>query len=157
MMIVHGLVVSRVRYCASVYGGGSAANDTRLLRVINFATRVVTGLRKYDHVSDARHDLHLLSPRQLSDLQLVTIAHKALVLGEPGELAGLLCTNADARASTRSTRQDSRLRPPSMRTAAGQRSFAYRAAGLVNSLPVDVRELGPRDFKRAVKSVFRSE
>ena len=109
-----------------------------------------------DHVSDARRDLHLLSPRQLSDLHLMTIAHKALVLREPDELASVLRTNADARSCARVTRQDNRLRPPSMRTAAGQRSYAYCAAQLLNSLPAEVRELRPREFKSAVKSTFRN-
>ena len=38
LAIVQSLVISRVRYCMSVYGNGSSANDTRLLKVVNFAT-----------------------------------------------------------------------------------------------------------------------
>ena len=40
LTIVQGLVISRVRYCLSVYGNGSAANDARLMKIVNFATRV---------------------------------------------------------------------------------------------------------------------
>ena len=39
--------------------------DSRLLKVVNFATSVVTGLRRYDHVSRARYDLGLLTPRDV--------------------------------------------------------------------------------------------
>ena len=61
----------------SVYGNGSSANDTRLLKVVNFATRVVTGLRKFDRISRARDDLQLLSPRQMCDFKTMTMAYKA--------------------------------------------------------------------------------
>ena len=71
-----GLVISLVRYCLSVYGNGSAANGARLLKVINFAARVVTGLRKHDHVTCARCDLGLLTPREMSDIRTVIVAHK---------------------------------------------------------------------------------
>ena len=149
--IVQGLVISRVRYCISVYGNGSSTNDGKLMRVINFATRVISGLRKYDHVSRARDDLGLLSPHQMCLQQTAIAAHKACVMGEPADLASLFRTYAVARTCERVTRQDQHLRPPAMRTSAGQRSFAYRAASLLNTLPADVRELDTSAFRRAVR------
>ena len=154
LTIVHGLVISRVRYCIAVYGSGSAANDARLLKVVNFATRVVTGLKKYDHVSCSRVDLGLCTPRQMCDMQSTTVAHKACVLGEPVELAALFSTYAAARTHERVTRQDRHLRPPSRRTAAGQRSFASYAAKLLNALPEDLMGLGTAAFKRAVRRFY---
>ena len=154
LTIVQGLVVSRVRYCLSVYGNGSAANDARLLKVMNFAARAVTGLRKFDHVSHARDDLGLLTPRQMCDSQTAIAAHRVRVLGEPMELASLFETFADARQCDRPTRQDRDLRPPVTRTAAGQRAFAYRAASLLNAMSGDVVRLGPAAFKRAAKRFF---
>ena len=154
LTLVQGLVISRVRYCISVYGNGSATNDARLLKIFNFATRVITGLRKYDRVSHARDDLGLRTPRQMSDQQTAIVAHRACVLGEPAELASLFRSYAETRACERSTRQDRCLRPPATRTAAGQRSFAYRASSLLNSMPVDVTELQPVAFRRAVMSLL---
>ena len=154
LAIVQGLVISRVRYCVSVYGNGSAANGARLLKVVNFATRVVTGLRRYDHVSRARYDLGLLTPREMCDIRKVIVAHKACVEGLPADLASMLTTYAAARSSERETRQDRLLRPPAMRTAAGQRSFAYRAASLLNKLPESVRGREMPSFIRAVNHFF---
>ena len=154
LTIVQGLVISRVRYCISVYGDGTAANDTRLLKVVNFATRVVTGLRKYDRVSRARDDLGLHTPRQMCKHRTAVIAHNVSTLREPADLAALFHTYADARQCDRVTRQDRHLRPPAMRTATGQRAFAYRAALLLNALPDDVRRLAPAAFKRAVRPYF---
>ena len=149
--IVQGLVISRVRYCISVYGNGSSTNDVKLLRIMNFATRVVTCLRKYDHVSRARDDLGLLSPRQMCHQQTAIVAHKACTMGEPADLASLFRTYAVTRTCERVTRQDQHLRPPTMRTSVGQRSFAYRAASLLNTLPADVRELETSAFRRVVR------
>ena len=156
LTIVQGLVISRVRYCISVYGNGSVSNDTRLLKLVNFATRVVTGLRKYDRVSDARVGLGLLTPRQMCCSQTAAIAQRVCVLGEPADLAPLFRTYSEARICERTTRQDRHLRPPATRTAAGQRSFAYRAAVLLNSMPDHVRGLAPAVFRRATASLFQN-
>ena len=154
LTIVQGLVISRVRYCISVYGNGTSANCTRLLKVVNFATRVVTGLKKYDHVSHARCGLGLLTPSQMCDMHTTLVAYKACHTGEPVDLASLFCTYAAARTCDRTTRQDRLLRPPATRTAAGQRSFAYRAASLLNALPDEMEGLEISVFKRAVKRYF---
>ena len=83
-------------------------------------------VKKYDHVSRTREDLGLCTPRQMCDLQTTIVAHEAFVMGEPAELASLLCNYAAALPCERATRQDQHLRPPARRTASGQRSFAYR-------------------------------
>ena len=152
--VVDGLVLSRVRYCIAIYGCGTSKNDARLMSVVNFATRVVTGLRKYDHVSRAREELGFISPRLMCDVSTMTVAQKAIVCGEPTDISSQFVTFVDSRQRCdRGTRQDRRLRPPPMRTAAGQRSFTYRAASLLNELPASTLELNPARFKRAVKSV----
>ena len=112
LTIVQGLVISHVRYCISVYGNGSTANSAKLLKVINFAMRVVTGLKKYDRISHARVDLGLLTPRRRCDVQTATVAHKVCIEREPADLASLFRTFAAARTGERSTRQDRYLRPP---------------------------------------------
>ena len=49
-------VIWRVSYSISIYGNGSALalNNARLMQVFNFATCVMTGIDKFDHVSLAR-------------------------------------------------------------------------------------------------------
>ena len=151
--VVEGLVISRVRYCISVYGNCSAVNSARLLKIINFATRVITGLKKYDHVSRARDDLRLLPADQMFRVAAASVAHGAIVHGEPSSIASLFVTNARSRSSgDRTTRNDRRLRPPAMRTAAGQRAFSYQAAALLNQLPATLMDLEPAIFRRVVKS-----
>ena len=50
--LVQGLVFSVIRYCLSVYGATNTTQRKRLQKLVRFAARVVSGRRKYDHVSD---------------------------------------------------------------------------------------------------------
>ena len=97
-------------------------------------------------MSQARRELGLLTPRQLCDIRTVLVAHKAYVEGVPSDLASLFTSYATARTGDRITRQDQQLRPPAVRTAAGQRSLAYRAATLINALPEGTRDLNMSSF-----------
>ena len=124
------------------------------MKIVNFATRVVTGLRKFDQVSNARSDLSLRTPRQMCDSRTAVIAQKVYAIGEPEHLAQLFSTFSDVRQCERATRRDQDLCRPQTRTAAGQRSFAYRATSLLNAIPENVRRLEPAAFKRAAKRFY---
>ena len=118
---------------------------------MNFATRVVTGIKKFEHVSRARDDLGLLIPRVMCDLRTANVAYKTFTSGKPDSLADLFRTYAAARTCDRATRQDLLIRPPCMKTATGQRAFAYRASCLLNTLPDEIKGLTPSAFKRAAR------
>ena len=107
-------------------------------------------------MSRARDDLGLLTPRQMCDYQTAVVAHKVCSTGEPSDLAALFHTYAEARSGVRVTRQDQSLRPPDVRTAAGQRSFAFRATKLLNSMPDEFRDLDLGAFKRAVTTFLNT-
>ena len=46
-------VFPQLQYCLSVWGGAHACRLDRLHKVINFAVRLVTGLRRYDRIGPA--------------------------------------------------------------------------------------------------------
>ena len=74
--IVDALVLSHVRYCASVYGSASRTNIAKIQRVFNFSARVISGRRKYDHISDVIDDLAWLSaPDYISNWSLFDAWH----------------------------------------------------------------------------------
>ena len=98
----------------------SRPHTMRLMKVVNFVTRVVTGLGKFDHVSSARSDLGLHTPRQKCDSRIAAIAQKVCALGEPQELAQLFSTFSESPQYERIARQDRELRPPKTRTVAGR-------------------------------------
>ena len=51
--IINSLVFSKLCYCSSVWSNTSASNIRKLQGVQNFAARIVSGTRKFDHVSPA--------------------------------------------------------------------------------------------------------
>ena len=104
-------------------------------------------------MSSARAGLRLFTPRRMCDVRTMIVAHSVQFSGEPAELGSLFETNAAARTGDRVTRSDHQLRPPAMRTAAGQRAFSYRAAKLLNDINADIRRLNPAGYKRAQRSL----
>ena len=153
--IVDALVLSHVRYCLAVYGNGSENNMQRLQKVINFCLRAVSGRRKYDHISDVREELGWLTARQLYEVQSLNLLHKIRRTGEPQALASQLSANSVLRS--RSTRQDSDLALPRVRTNAGKRRLLYSTVQRYNGLPLDMRESSLRTFKRTLRDVLLDE
>ena len=153
--IVDALVLSHVRYCLAVYGNGSENNMQRLQKVINFCLRAVSGRRKYDHISDVREELGWLTARQLYEVQSLNLLHKIRRTGEPQALASQLSANSVLRS--RSTRQDSDLALPRVRTNAGKRRLLYSTVQQYNGLPLDMRESSLRTFKRTLRDVLLDE
>ena len=144
--LVNALVLSHVRYCLAVYGNGSEKNIQRLQKVLNFALRVVSGRRKFDHISDVREELGWPTARQLYKQHSVGLLHKILVTGEPQALASQLQINSSLRS--RSTRQDTDMALPRVRTEAGKRRLLYSIVQLYNALPSELKTLSLASFKR---------
>ena len=150
-MLVTSLVVSRIRYCLTVYGSGSQKNFARLQKILNFATRVIFGRRKFDHVSALREkNLDGCLRIAMSDYQTLILAHKVIQRGEPADLAALFTNNLDVRE--RHTRQDHHFHLPRPRLESGKLRFSYRAAALLNSIPPQLLQLPPARFARAAKT-----
>ena len=146
--LVNALVISHVRYCLAVYGNGSEKNTQRLQKIMNFAMRVVSGRRKFDHISDVRDELGWPTARQLYLQHSISLLHKIRVTGEPQALASHLQANSSLRS--RSTRQDTDLALPRMRTEAGRRRLLYSVVQLYNELPPDLRNMTVAPFRHAL-------
>ena len=56
--LVHAFVGGRIDYCNSLLAGISDSLIRRMQLVQNAAARLVTGLRKFDHVKPTLRDLH---------------------------------------------------------------------------------------------------
>ena len=149
--IVTALVFSHIRYCLVVYGNGSAKNLHRIQKLINFAARVVSGKRKFDHISEVREALGWLEAPDLFLYQTLCLLHKVRGTAEPEILASLCSLNCERPAHSRTTRQDHHLFLPRVRTEAGKRRFAYRAARNMNGLPRDFECMSAGKFMRELK------
>ena len=95
--IVEALAVSIVRYCISIYGTCTDTQLHRVQKVLNFCARVVTGRRKYDHISDVFNDLRWLSAHQLSHYHQLCSLHRTLTTGKPEQLAATIGRTAGQR------------------------------------------------------------
>ena len=139
--IVTALVISHIRYCLSVYGNGTAKNLASIQKILNFAARVISGRRKFDHVSDVRDALGWLDSSQLFHHQSLSLLHKIILTGKPECIASQISANRDNPVHVCSTRQDHLLQLPAIRTEAGRRRFLYGIVQRFNALPADIREL----------------
>ena len=60
---IEGLVVSLMRYCIVVYGSAGKTQLGHLQRLLNFCASVISGRRKYDHISDVLPELRWLTAK----------------------------------------------------------------------------------------------
>ena len=149
LTLVQGLVISLIRYCISVYGTCNATQTARLQKVLNFAARVVSGRRKFDHISDVLRDLEWFTAHNLYVYHALTLLKRVLSTSMPDSLSGRLMRRRHVHQ--RSTRQDDMLDVPGIRSESGRRRFLYSTVTAFNSLPPDIRELNLRQFKTELR------
>ena len=104
--IINSLVFSTLYYCSSVWSNTSASNN-RKQGVQNFAARIVSGTRKFDHVSPALKDLRWTPVKSHLYLRDAILAFKSMT----GQVPNYLSSNFISRGniSGRTTRSSSSL------------------------------------------------
>ena len=75
--------MSHVRYCVQVYGSAGCVTLEKIQRVFNFASKIISNRRKYDHISDVMIELEWLSSRQFVDYFDLCMIQKLIASG-PG-------------------------------------------------------------------------
>ena len=148
--LVQALAVSAVRYAISVYGVCGITQMRRLQRLLNFGARIVSGRRKFDHISDVMRDLQWLSAENMWRFQSVMLLKKMLTTGQPESLRDRVTSRCGLHG--RSTRQADHLQVPMIRTEAGRRRFLYSAVDMFNRLPASVRDLNLLRFKKEYRA-----
>ena len=120
------------------------ANNLLWCLTINFAARIVSGTRKFDHVTPILKQLQWLPIIKQLAVRDATMVFKCL----NGLAPPYLCQKFKTRSEVHNcnTRNRDRLHIPLCRTAAGQRAFTFRGQKLWNSLP--------DEFKTAFLGVF---
>jgi len=84
---VHAFVSSRLDYCNSLLYGVSDELLQKLQVTQNAAARVVTGARKFDHITPVLHEVHWLPVRQRIRFKLAMTVYKCLSGLAPAYLA----------------------------------------------------------------------
>jgi len=112
----------------------------KLLYVLNVAARVVTGTRKFDHITPVLRQLHWLLVRQRITFKLAMITFNCLHGLATSYLADV-CTPVSSVVGgwqLWSANSGALVMPPT-RTTIGQRDFAVAGPATWNSLPVDLQ------------------
>ena len=151
-LIIDALVMSHIRYALQVYGNAGKELVKKMEKVVNFAARIISGRRKYDHISDVVSELGWLDVNQLIDYGDLCLLHKLLTTGRPAVLADQLSFNRENVA--RKTRQSNHLALSKPRTNHGKKTFIYRACKLYNKLcelKHEVQKYSIPTFKKSIR------
>ena len=154
--LVQAFISCRLDYCNSLYYGISDELMTRLQSVQNAAARLVSGARRYDHITPVLRQLHWLPVRQRVEFKVVTFVHRSLSRDAPSYIADdcrLVADVAERRLRSADTRLCIVARTHSR---FGDRTFAAAGTKLWNSLPANIRlpDLTFVGFRRAVKTLL---
>ena len=142
-ILVQAHVFPHLQYCSSVWGGATSSRLDRLQRVIHFAARLVSGLRRYDHVTPALAALGWPSIREsIARRDAVNVYRALRVTAAPKSLQAMFRPrSAVSDRVTRATAAGTAvLDVPRVRLSLTRRLFPYRAAVSWNSLPRDVTD-----------------
>jgi hypothetical protein len=137
--LVLAFVGGRIDCCNSLLAGISDSLIWRLQLVQNAAARLVTRLRKFDHVTPTLRDLHWLPVRQRIIYKVALLVYKCLHGPAPPYLADD-CRPVSTIAGSRQLRSadTGMLVVPRTRSSIGARSFAFDGPAIWNKLPVEL-------------------
>ena len=101
------------------------------------AARIISGKKKFDHITPVLWDLRWLTVTQQIYLRDAVFTFKGMTGCAPDYLRSKLVARGQASGCV--TRNSQQLNILLFRTATGQRSFQYRAVSLWNSLDKDLK------------------
>jgi hypothetical protein len=121
VLVIRSLVFSKMYYCSSVWANTTANNIRRLQAVQNFAARIVTKSRKFDHITLLLTELHWIPVKLYLLYRDAVLTFKCLNGITPESLSQQFVRRVDI--SGRCTRNSSSLNIPFFRSATGQRTL----------------------------------
>ena len=150
--LVNAQITSRLDNFNSILYGIPGNQIHRLQLVQNNAARLVTGIRKQDHISPVLKHLHWLPIIYRIDFKITSLCFKALNDLAPKYLSSLLIPYVKDR-ELRSSSKANLDKPKTKLKTYGDRSFAYAAPTLWNKLPEHMHKIDKLDtFKCALKT-----
>ena len=132
--VAYSIVSTRIDYCNSLLYGASVKNIQRLQKIQNTLARVVSGVKKRDHIKPVLRDLHWLPVPQRIEYKLALITRKVLNTGQPQYLKSLMNEYKPTR-QLRSEGQCLLAKPSGLSSALASRSFTRASEKIWNNLP----------------------
>ena len=154
--LVHAYVTSRLDYCNSVLLGLPDNLLCKLQSVLNAAARLVTGTRKFDHITPILKDLHWLPIKQRIKYKTLLLVFKSLNNLAPSYLKNKLTLKSPN--CLRSSNQKLLIIPRKKLKSYGDRSFSTAGPKLWNTLPKEMRQITSLEsFKSRLKTYLFTE
>ena len=126
-LLIEALVFPYLTYCCTVWGGCSTVHRNRLQKVINFAVRIVAGLKRHDHVTPAREALGWPRFDDMLEERDIALIRRLTSDGAPPALSNIVQRRSDvSQRCTRGTVGDM-LDLPKIETERARRHFPFRS------------------------------
>ena len=119
----------------------------RVQKLVNFCARVVSGRRRYDHISDVMKNLQWMSANDLTQYHRLCMLHSVLTAKLPRALYETIGETGEQRHEY-DTRRAGAITLPQIRNEAGRRRVNYSAVSAYNNLPFTPRVT---TFRRQLK------
>jgi hypothetical protein len=158
-MLVHAFIASKVDYCNSLLYGATAHVTRRLQAVLNAAARLISGARRFDHITPVlRDELHWLPVPQRIEYKVALLVYKCLHGAGP-EYFNDYCNRvsaADYHHHLRSVTRGDLVVPRTRTRCLGLRRFSSSGPIVWNSLPLELRDftLTLTQFKQRLKHFY---
>ena len=140
-IIIQAYVFPHIIYCLSVWAAAAKGQLHKIQKVINFAARLVTGLKKHEHITPALKSLNWPKIETLVVHHDLMKVFRALMHDDsPVAIREMFTRRSDV--SQRQTRASERgdLHVSKCNQSASQRVFSHRAALAWSALPLSIRD-----------------
>ena len=155
--VVHAYVTSRLDMNNSLLLGVAQKKLKRLQMVQHAAARMITGLKKRDHITPALRDLHWLPIEKRILYKVLLLVFKSMHGKGPAYLAELLPAYVPSR-SLRSSSDNMLVVPKCKYVETEKRAFGVRGPKEWNKLPAHLRtKTSIESFKTALKTFLFSD
>ena len=134
--LVHAYITNRVDYCNSLLVGLPNNLLRKLQSILNASARLVSGTRKYDHITPVLKDLHWLPIKQRIKFKILLTVYKCYNGLAPLYLRNRLTPYSNPRL--RSSKKRLLVIPKSRTKTYGDRRFSVADSKYKNALPLDI-------------------
>ena len=138
------IISAKLDYCNSLLYGTTHGNIHKLQLVQNSLARLVTGTRKFDHISPVLAKLHWLPVSYRITYKIAVLTHKTLSTSQPGYLSSSIHRRhlPDTVVTTRSATLNHLTLPNirNFRSDFSRRGFSNCAPTIWNNLPKDITD-----------------
>ena len=139
--VLHAFVTRRLDHCNGLLYGLADYEIAKLQRVQNAAARLLTSIRKYDHITPVLQALHWLPVRYIIHFKIFTFNFKGSGMA-PAYISDLINVRKHARCSLRPNSCTLLLHTAGkMKKSFSDGSFSVSAPTLWNALPASLRNI----------------